>query len=76
MMFTNQYIGFDALFIDYYTNSRFEIAQESEADIIAFKNMERMGLLKSFTLEKYRQTLRVIQDEEKYKSVFVEIKRH
>ena len=34
-MFENQYTGFDALFIDYYTNTRYKIDQELEADLFA-----------------------------------------
>ena len=60
MLFTNQYTGFDALFIDYYTNSRYSVNQASEADIIALGVMRDIGLLERFTVEKYRATLKVI----------------
>jgi len=34
-MFNNQYTGFDALFVDYFTNTRYTLDQEGEADLIA-----------------------------------------
>jgi hypothetical protein len=42
--FENQYIGFDALFIDYYTNTRYTLDQEFESDLLALKLMKEMGL--------------------------------
>ena len=43
-MFENQYIGFDALFMDYYTNSRFTLDQELEADLFALRIMQDLGI--------------------------------
>ena len=42
--FENQYIGFDALMIEYYTNSRFTLDQELEADMFALRLMRECGL--------------------------------
>jgi hypothetical protein len=65
-LFENQYTGFDALFIDYYTNTRFKIDQELEADLFALKMMNELGF--GFSIEKYRSTLKAIQDEQETKS--------
>ena len=43
-MFENQYIGFDALFMDYYTNARFTLDQELEADLFALRIMQDLGI--------------------------------
>ena len=43
-MFENQYIGFDALFIEYYTNGRYSNEQELEADMFALRVMRECGL--------------------------------
>jgi hypothetical protein len=43
-MFENQYIGFDALFMDYYTNARFTLDQELEADLFALRIMNDLGI--------------------------------
>ena len=42
-MFTNQYTGFDAVFIEYFTNTRFTISQEAEADLLAIKILHESG---------------------------------
>ena len=34
--FTNQYTGYDALFIDHFTNTRYTLDQETEADELTF----------------------------------------
>jgi hypothetical protein len=60
-LFENQYTGFDALFIDYFTNTRFKIEQEIEADLFALRVMSEMGI--KFNVEDYRTTLKVLQDE-------------
>ena len=70
-MFENQYTGFDALFIDYYTNTRYKIDQELEADLFALKIMNEMGL--EFSVEKYKETLKIIQDEEEMKQKLLKI---
>ena len=70
-MFENQYTGFDALFIDYYTNTRYKIDQELEADLFALKIMNEMGL--EFSVEKYKETLKIIQDEEEIKQKLLKI---
>ena len=62
-LFENQYTGFDALFIDYYTNTRFKIDQELQADLFALNIMKEMGFIQNFTGDQYRKTLKVIQDE-------------
>ena len=57
-LFENQYTGFDALFIDYYTNTRFKIDQELDSDLFSLKIMNEMGI--KFSIDKYKATLKVI----------------
>ncbi|TNV72674.1 hypothetical protein FGO68_gene8956 [Halteria grandinella] len=59
-LFENQYIGFDALFEDYYTNTRFTLDQELEADLFALRVMQGMGL-RFEGEEDYRKVLRVME---------------
>jgi len=42
-LFTNQYTGFDAVFIEYFTNTRFLLDQEAEADLLAIRVMNECG---------------------------------
>ena len=70
-LFENQYTGFDALFIDYYTNTRFKIDQELEADLFSLKIMNEMGL--EFSIEKYKSTLKVLQDEQETKNELMRV---
>ena len=60
-LFDNGYIGFDALFIDYYTNYRYNVDQEINADILALSIMKQIGI--SFNQIQYKNTLKIIQDE-------------
>ena len=60
--FENQYIGFDALMIEYYTNSRFTLDQELEADMFALRAMSECGLA-LMNVEHYRSILKVIENE-------------
>jgi hypothetical protein len=64
-LFTNQYTGFDALFVDYFTNTRYTLDQEGEADLVALKLMSQISghsgsLLDTFTPEQYKEVLKVI----------------
>jgi len=62
-LFDNQYIGFDALFQDYYTNTRFTLDQELEADMFALRVMQGMGL--GFRGEEdYRSVLKILESGE------------
>ncbi len=62
-MFENQYIGFDALFMDYYTNARFTLDQELEADLFALRIMNEMGMpIKD--VEFYRNILKITDQEQ------------
>ena len=65
-LFSNQYTGFDALFIDHFTNTRFTLDQEVEADLLALKLMQEIGLLANanFNKQVYKGVLKVIQDGE------------
>lgn len=44
-MFTNQYTGFDAVFIEYFTNSRYLLDQEAEADLLAIRVVHECGFI-------------------------------
>lgn len=44
-MFNNSYTGFDAAFIDYFTNTRFTLVQEAEADLLALKVIHECGFV-------------------------------
>eukprot|EP00347_Sterkiella_histriomuscorum_P014501 403360637 len=61
--FLNQYIGFDALFMDYYTNTRFNLDQELEADLFALKVMRESGQFTEFNEEKYKRVLMMMERE-------------
>ena len=60
-LFETGQIGFDALFIDYYTNQRYTIEQEIAADAVAFKIIDELGL--KLDQDGYRQLFRLLQDE-------------
>lgn len=63
-MFQNQYTGFDALFMDYYTNTRYTLDQELEADLFALKVMRENGQIsKGFDENKYKQVLMIMERE-------------
>ena len=64
--FENQYIGFDALMIEYYTNSRFTLDQELEADMFALRVMLECGLALR-DVEHYRSILKVLENEKDLK---------
>ena len=49
-MFSNEYTGFDAVFVDYFTNTRFTLNQEAESDLLALKVMHECG----FSLNEYK----------------------
>lgn len=57
-MFTNEYTGFDAAWIDYFTNSRFTLDQEAEADLIALKVICECGFYLSTS--QYKQILKFV----------------
>jgi len=57
-LFETGYTGFDALFIDYYTNQRYKIDQELEVDMFALNMMIEIGI--DFSLDDYRNTLKII----------------
>lgn len=57
-MFETGYTGFDALFIDYYTNQRYKIDQELEVDMFALNMMREIGI--DFNLDDYRNVLKII----------------
>ena len=63
-LFTNQYTGFDALFIDHFTNTRYTLDQEVEADLLALRLMHEIGFLTNgnFNKEVYRSILKLIQE--------------
>ena len=62
-LFNNQYTGFDALFIDHFTNTRYTLDQEVEADLLAIRLMQEIGLIQdsNFTEEVYKDILKAIQ---------------
>jgi len=57
-LFETGYTGFDALFIDYYTNQRYKIDQELEVDMFALNMMREIGI--DFNLDDYRNVLKII----------------
>lgn len=57
-LFETGYTGFDALFIDYYTNQRYKIDQELEVDLFALNMMREIGI--DFNLDDYRNILKII----------------
>jgi predicted Zn-dependent protease len=57
-MFTNQYTGFDAVFIEYFTNTRYLLDQEAEADLLAIRVMHECGF--RLSLDQYRQMLKLL----------------
>ena len=61
--FTNQYTGYDALFIDYFTNTRYTLDQEEEADELTFVIAQDMGLLGATSTEGYRSILKAVQGD-------------
>ena len=44
LLFQTGYTGFDALFVDYYTNSRYKIDQEIAVDLTTIRIMKQMGM--------------------------------
>ena len=60
--FKNEYTGYDALLVDHFTNTRYTLAQEQEADELAFVILNDMGLLLANTMV-YRNVLKAIQGE-------------
>ena len=60
--FKTEYTGYDALFIDHFTNTRFTRDQETEADLLALRIMHELGLLNqtntNFNQDIYRSTLK------------------
>lgn len=61
--FTNQYTGYDALFIDHFTNTRYTLVQEEEADQLAFMVAADMQLLDAIDTEGYRHILKAVQGD-------------
>ena len=59
----NQYTGYDALFIDHFTNTRYTLDQEQEADELTFVIMQDIGLLKQTNTEGYRAILKAVQGD-------------
>jgi predicted Zn-dependent protease len=57
-MFQNSFTGFDAAFIDYFTNLRFTVTQECEADLLALKIMNEVGF--SLTSLEYKSLLKLL----------------
>ena len=74
-LFQSQYTGFDALFMEYLTNTRYKVDQEQECDLMALRIMNEMGLLNEgvFGLKEYKATLKVIQDEDVLKRKLKEV---
>jgi beta-lactamase regulating signal transducer with metallopeptidase domain len=62
-LFTNSYTGFDALFIDHFTNTRYTLDQEAQADLLALKLMEEIGFQR-LSHEKYKELLKIIQNQD------------
>ena len=60
-LFTNQYTGFDALFIDHFTNMRYTLDQEAEADQLALRILEE-NAFDALTPDQYRNILKLMQD--------------
>ena len=42
-MFQNEYTGFDAAFEEYFTNTRYTLTQEAEADLLALRVIQECG---------------------------------
>jgi hypothetical protein len=64
VMFENQYIGFDALFTDYFTNQRYTLDQELEADMFALRVMRESGLGGLRSEGEYKNLLQVLEKED------------
>ena len=59
--FQNEYTGYDALFIDHFTNTRYTLQQEERSDELTFQIAERMGLLQGkMDSEAYREVLKAV----------------
>lgn len=61
-LFANQYIGFDALMQEYYTNTRGTLDQELECDMFALRVMRECGM-RFGDSEKYREILKILEGE-------------
>ena len=60
--FKNQYTGYDALFIDYFTNLRHTLDQEVHADLGAVTEMARIGY--NLSGEEYKEVLKAMRQVE------------
>ena len=60
-MFQNEYTGFDAAFEEYFTNTRYTLTQEAEADLLALRVIRECGF--SLSQAQYRAILKVIQND-------------
>ena len=58
--FSNEYTGYDALFIDHFTNTRYTLEQEVEADELAWVITQDLGLLGKTDLEGYLSILKAV----------------
>ena len=70
LLFETGYTGFDALFVDYYTNQRYKIDQEIAVDFVAVGVMKKLGI--PFGLKEYRAALKVLQDEKEAKVALID----
>lgn len=62
--FTNEYTGYDALLVDHFTNTRYTLEQEQEADELAFVILRDLDLLSKTTdSNMYRQILKAVQEQ-------------
>jgi hypothetical protein len=57
------------LFLDYYTNTRFTLDQELEADLFALRIMKETGLFKDFTPDLYKQVLVILEQGNKSEDI-------
>lgn len=61
--FTNQYTGYDALFIDHFTNTRYTLEQEIQADELSWVIAADLGLIGRTDSEGYRNILKAVQGD-------------
>ena len=61
--FTNQYTGYDALFIDHFTNTRYTLEQEIQADELTWVIVADLGLMGRLDSEGYRRILKAVQGD-------------
>jgi predicted solute-binding protein len=64
-MFQNEYTGFDAAFEEYFTNTRYTLSQEAEADLLALRVIQECGF--ELNTGQYRAILKMIQNDEEPK---------